>query len=85
MTTVWSNNTCPPNPTGGCPSECLEGFLSPYAILAESASHVASGVNFARKNNLRLIIRNTGHCFMGRSTGTISATWRPSIWIRPRN
>jgi len=75
MTPVWSNNTCEPNtatgsgPPAGCPATCLEGFLSAYAILATKASDIVAGVNFARKYNLRIIIRNTGHCFMGRSVG----------------
>jgi hypothetical protein len=30
---------------------------------------VKAGMDFARENNLRLIIRNTGHDFIGRSTG----------------
>ncbi|GAB1319633.1 hypothetical protein MFIFM68171_09843 [Madurella fahalii] len=76
MIPIWSNNTCAPNtatgqpgPPVGCPDICTLGFLSPYAILAESADDVVAGVNFARTRKLRLIIRNTGHCFMGRSTG----------------
>ena len=76
MIPLWSNSTCEPNmvtgqpgPPAGCPDVCTLGFLSPYAILAKSADDVVAGVNFARAKNLRLIIRNTGHCFMGRSTG----------------
>ncbi|KAK3356456.1 FAD binding domain-containing protein [Lasiosphaeria hispida] len=76
MIPLWSNNTCEPNtatgqpgPPGGCSDACSIGFLSQYAILAKSADDVAAGVNFARTKKLRLIIRNTGHCFMGRSTG----------------
>jgi len=53
----------------GCDDICRDGFQSPYAILAEKARDVVAGVNFVRNNNLRLIIRNTGHCFMGRSAG----------------
>jgi hypothetical protein len=74
MLVQWSNNTCPPTsgsgPPAGCPNACLEGYLSPYAILAETTADVVAGVNYARQKKLRLIIRNTGHCFMGRSTGT---------------
>ena len=75
MTTHFSNNTCEPNTaTGsgapaGCPSQCTEGFLSPFAILAETSAHIQAGVDFARANNLRIVIRNTGHDFMGRSSG----------------
>jgi hypothetical protein len=37
--------------------------------MAKTNAHVKEGINFARKNNLRLIVRNTGHDFLGRSTG----------------
>jgi hypothetical protein len=40
-----------------------------YVIQATTKEHIKAGVNFARERNLRLIIRNTGHDFMGRSTG----------------
>lgn len=40
-----------------------------YVIKATTKAHVKEGIDFARKNNLRLIIRNTGHDFLGRSTG----------------
>ncbi|KAK3381106.1 FAD binding domain-containing protein [Podospora didyma] len=76
MIPIWSNSTCEPNtatgqpgPPAGCPDVCLNGLLSPYAILAKTVDDIVAGVNFARTNKLRLIIRNTGHCFMGRSTG----------------
>jgi FAD/FMN-containing dehydrogenase len=38
-------------------------------IKAKTVSHIQAGINFARDNNLRLIIRNTGHDFLGRSVG----------------
>lgn len=38
-------------------------------IQAQSRDHIKAGVDFARENNLRLLIRNTGHDFAGRSTG----------------
>jgi hypothetical protein len=37
--------------------------------MAKTKDQIRAGVNFARERNLRLIIRNTGHDFMGRSTG----------------
>jgi hypothetical protein len=40
-----------------------------YVILAKDKTHTKAGINFARDNDLRLIIRNTGHDFIGRSTG----------------
>lgn len=40
-----------------------------YVILAKTREQIKAGIDFARERNLRLIIRNTGHDFMGRSTG----------------
>lgn len=37
--------------------------------MATKKEHIKAGIDFARERNLRLIIRNTGHDFMGRSTG----------------
>ena len=37
--------------------------------MAKTKDHIKAGVDFARDNNVRLVIRNTGHDFMGRSTG----------------
>lgn len=38
-------------------------------IKATTRQQIKAGVDFARKNNVRLIIRNTGHDFIGRSVG----------------
>jgi hypothetical protein len=69
----WTNNTCEPNTATGvggpCGSVCLQGFTATYIIMAESVADIQAGVNFARNKKLRLIVRNTGHDFMGRSTG----------------
>lgn len=40
-----------------------------YVILAKTKQQIKAGIDFARERNLRLIIRNTGHDFLGRSTG----------------
>ncbi|KAF2856089.1 FAD/FMN-containing isoamyl alcohol oxidase-like protein MreA [Plenodomus tracheiphilus IPT5] len=64
---LYTNNTCLPT---NDPSEpCTRGFYGQYVILAKTRDQIKAGVNFARERNLRLIIRNTGHDFMGRSTG----------------
>ncbi|KAF1999680.1 FAD/FMN-containing isoamyl alcohol oxidase-like protein MreA [Amniculicola lignicola CBS 123094] len=40
-----------------------------YAVNATTVKHVQAAVNFARNNNIRLVIKNTGHDFLGRNTG----------------
>ncbi|CAA7267512.1 unnamed protein product [Cyclocybe aegerita] len=68
MWTYWTNETCSLysfNPS----ATCTRGYYGDYVIMAKTREHIQAGVDFARDRNLRLVIRNTGHDFMGRSTG----------------
>ncbi|KAK4454895.1 hypothetical protein QBC34DRAFT_288646 [Podospora aff. communis PSN243] len=65
--TYWTNETC--RPTDDRTKPCTLGFYGVYVIKATTREHVKAGIDFARKNNIRLVIRNTGHDFEGRSTG----------------
>src|SRR5262249_30166543 len=40
---------------------------SVYAVAAESPADVAAAVNFAREHDLRLVVKGTGHDYLGRS------------------
>ncbi len=40
---------------------------STYVLAAESAQEIAEAVNFARKNHIKLVIKGTGHDYLGRS------------------
>jgi FAD/FMN-containing dehydrogenase len=40
---------------------------SAYAVAAESADDVAAAVNFARAHRMRLVVKGTGHDYLGRS------------------
>lgn len=69
LVTFWTNDTC--LPLGASPSDsCTRGYYGDYVVLAKTREHVKATIDFARKRNLRLVIRNTGHDFMGRSTGS---------------
>ncbi|KAJ3516251.1 hypothetical protein NLJ89_g1240 [Agrocybe chaxingu] len=68
MWTYWTNETCLPFPTENGQT-CTRGFYGDYVITAKTKKHMKVGIDFARENNLRLVIRNTGHDFLGRSTG----------------
>lgn len=46
---------------------CGQGRISLYSAAVREARHVQTVVRFARKHNIRLAIKNTGHCFLGRS------------------
>lgn len=47
---------------------CDQGRISLYSARVQTASHIQSSVRFAKTHNLRLVIKNTGHDFLGRST-----------------
>ncbi|KAK3197393.1 hypothetical protein GRF29_216g53108 [Pseudopithomyces chartarum] len=62
----WLNNSCSPfTPDAGC----VNGNIADYSINVTNADDVAAGVKFAQEKNIRLVIKNTGHDFLGRSTG----------------
>ena len=65
--TYWTNETCPL--TTNASESCTRGYYAEYAIMAKTTRHIKAGVDFAKDKNVRLVIRNTGHDFMGRSTG----------------
>lgn len=65
--TYFTNDTC--RPTDDPTASCTLGYYPVYVILAQTTAHIKAGIDFARQNNIRLIVRNTGHDFLGRSTG----------------
>ncbi|KAK0710445.1 hypothetical protein B0T21DRAFT_427672 [Apiosordaria backusii] len=56
---------------------CTRGGWPEYVVNVTSVRDVQAAVNFARNKNLRLVIKNTGHDFGGRSMGAGSL----SIWV----
>jgi len=54
---------------------------SAYAVAAETTADVVAAVNFARENNLRLIVKGGGHSYLGRSNAPDSLL----IWTRHMN
>ena len=44
---------------------------SAYAVAAESTADVVAAVNFARENNLRLVVKGGGHSYQGTSSRRI--------------
>ncbi|KAI4267103.1 MAG: hypothetical protein L6R38_008405, partial [Xanthoria sp. 2 TBL-2021] len=76
-------------PTESCPvlnltagqqpaQSCTLGDQPVYTVNAMDASDVSKGIKFAKRHNLRLVIRDTGHDLLRRSTGYGSL----QIWIR---
>lgn len=54
---------------------------SVYAIAAQTTADVVAGVNFARTNNLRLVVKGGGHSYVGGSNAADSLL----IWTRAMN
>lgn len=67
MQQSWANNSCDPFTNQSTP--CTLGNYVSYAVNVSGPDDVASTLAFAQSNNLRLVIRNTGHDYFGRSTG----------------
>jgi FAD/FMN-containing dehydrogenase len=54
--------------------------LASFAVRIEDAASAIASVKFARKHNIRLTIKNTGHDFLGRSSGKGSlALWTANL------
>ena len=54
---------------------------SAYAVAAESTADVVAAVNFARKHNLRLVVKGGGHSYQGTSEAPDSLL----VWTRHMN
>ncbi len=54
---------------------------SEYAVTATNTSDIVAAVNFARKNNLRLVVKGGGHSYQGTSNSADSLL----IWTRAMN
>jgi FAD/FMN-containing dehydrogenase len=65
-------------------SGLLDGWTpapSAFAIRARNTADVVAGVNFARENNLRLVVKGGGHSYYGTSNAPDSLL----IWTRAMN
>lgn len=62
---------------------CTRGGFPKYVVNATEPRHVQLAVNFARNTGVRLVVKNTGHDFLGKSGGrdalSIWTHWLKSI------
>ncbi|PWY71002.1 FAD-binding domain-containing protein [Aspergillus heteromorphus CBS 117.55] len=79
MQSYFANQSCDPFTAES--RACELGNYVSYAVNVSSAADVAATVKFAKSNNLRLVIRNTGHDYLGRSTGAGAL----SVWTHSLN
>jgi hypothetical protein len=75
MSPVAQGMTCTP-PTIFDSHNCTRGAFPKYVLNATEPKHVQLAVNFARNTGVRLVIKNTGHDFLGKSAGKDAL----SIW-----
>jgi hypothetical protein len=74
MSPFYQGATC--MPIDGAPSNCTLGGYPYYVVNATNVAQVQLAVNLARTLDLRLVIKNTGHDFAGKSAGAGAL----SIW-----
>ncbi|EHL03696.1 FAD-binding protein [Glarea lozoyensis ATCC 20868] len=74
MSPLYQGKTCMPE--NGNTSTCELGGFPSYVVNATRVSQIQLAVNFARNLNIRLVVHNTGHDFLGKSTGAGAL----SIW-----
>jgi hypothetical protein len=55
----FQNQSC--NPFTPQSQECVLGNYAVYSIAVSNAADVQAGLAFAQANNVRLVIKNTGH------------------------
>ncbi|KAF7950063.1 hypothetical protein EAE96_007364 [Botrytis aclada] len=67
MSPIFQNQSCDPFTRED--SSCSLGNYVDYSINVSSAADVSAGLAFAQKGNIRLVIKNTGHDLLGKSTG----------------
>ncbi|KAI0371891.1 FAD-binding domain-containing protein [Pilatotrama ljubarskyi] len=48
---------------------CAQGSVPVVGVEARSVADIQAAVRFAARHNLRLVVKNTGHDFLGRSAG----------------
>ncbi|KXX82174.1 6-hydroxy-D-nicotine oxidase [Madurella mycetomatis] len=71
----YQNQSCDPFTPAVRP--CELGNYAVYSVNATDVHDVKAGIEFARKNNLRLVIKTTGHDYTGKSSGHGAL----SIWM----
>jgi hypothetical protein len=74
MAPFFANQSCDPFQPRERP--CELGNYVHYAVNASGPSDIQRTIKFANSKNIRFVIRNTGHDYLGRSTGSGSlAIW----------
>ncbi|KAG4032586.1 hypothetical protein MFRU_006g00560 [Monilinia fructicola] len=65
--TILGNQSCTPYSPESSP--CLLGSYVDFAVNVSKPEDIISAIQFAKTHNIRFVIRNTGHDYLGKSTG----------------
>ncbi|KAK7966393.1 uncharacterized protein PG986_000670, partial [Apiospora aurea] len=76
MWPLFQGSTCLPQNAGVAGTTCERGGSPVYVVNVTRVADVQLAVNFARNTGVRLVVRNTGHDYVGKSTGAGAL----SIW-----
>ncbi|KAF2871466.1 hypothetical protein BDV95DRAFT_493711 [Massariosphaeria phaeospora] len=68
LSPVYQGLTCQP-PSIYDSVNCTLGGYPSYVIRAATVLDIQLGINFARNDGVRLVVKNTGHDYTGKSTG----------------
>jgi hypothetical protein len=67
MAAFFANSSCDPFTSPS--AQCVVGSYVQYTVNATSARDYQRALEFVQEHNIRLVIRNTGHDYYGKSTG----------------
>ena len=67
LSPVYQGLTC--QPTTNSSASCTLGGYPAYAVNVSTVGHIQLAVNFIRHTGVRLVVKNTGHDFSGKSGG----------------
>ena len=79
MLPLYEGRTCM-SPGYNYTTTCEQGAYPTYAFNVSHVAQIQLAVNFAQNLNLRLIVKNTGHDFNGKSSGKGAL----SVWTHYR-
>ncbi|KAI1409211.1 FAD-binding domain-containing protein [Hypoxylon sp. FL1857] len=75
MAPLFANQSCDPWQPQSKP--CTLGNYVSYTVNVSNADDVIAALKFSEEKNVRFVIRNTGHDYLGRSTGAGAL----SVWL----
>ncbi|KAI4861943.1 FAD-binding domain-containing protein [Hypoxylon rubiginosum] len=75
MAPLFANDSCDPWQPRSKP--CTLGNYVSYAVNASGPDDIIAALKFADEKNIRFVIRNTGHDYLGRSTGAGAL----AVWV----